>query len=167
MYVPKLALPIETARLAIRPLRLADGDVRFILHGDPEFVEFIGTPIDRSTCDAQLASELSGAASMFSAAVCIKGNEEMIGEVLLLPSTVREVELVMAFLRQHRRSGYGLEVARATIEAAMKDPKIDTVIGCVEDTNGAAKRLVEALGMTPEGFMPRISKKPRRYVLRK
>jgi RimJ/RimL family protein N-acetyltransferase len=91
----------------------------------------------------------------------------MIGEVLLLPSTVREVELVMAFLPQHRCSGYGLEVAQAAVNATLKDPGVDTVISCVEDNNKAAKRLVEKLGMTQDGFMPRGDRKPRRYVLRK
>lgn len=168
MNAPNLPLPIPTGRLIIRRLSASDAKARFALHSDPEYVRFIGRPIDRERSDAELERELAGKESLFSAAITREDQDEMIGECVLVPSTVAEVELVIAFLPGHRGTGYGQDAAKSIIKAALKKPEISTVIACVEDDNVAARRLVEQLGMLRDGIMPRQDgKKPHRYVCTK
>jgi [ribosomal protein S5]-alanine N-acetyltransferase len=168
MEIPQISLPIETEHLVIRQTRASDGDARFELHSDPEYVRFIGRPIDRERCDTELDRELRGEAELFSAAISLRHAEPMIGECVLVPSTVGEVELVIALLARYRRSGYGFEVASAIIRAALADARISTVIACVEDENEASKRLVQSLGMVRDGIMPRADgAMPRRFEIRK
>jgi ribosomal-protein-alanine N-acetyltransferase len=167
MSLPRIELPIVTSQLRLRALRIADAEARYQLHSDDAYVRHIGAPIDRDTSDAQLAHELSeGYSEYFIMAICQKDSEMLIGECVLAPSTTKEVELALALLPDHRRSGYGVEAATAAIAAALACPDIDTVIACVDDDNEAGKYLVEKLGMRQEGRMIRPSGRTApRYVI--
>jgi RimJ/RimL family protein N-acetyltransferase len=167
MKLPRIKLPIETSQLVLRALRIEDADARYQLHSEDAYVRHIGEPTDRNTSDAQLAHELSeGYSEFFIMAICHKDSETMIGECVLAPSTTGEVELTLALLPSHRRSGLGVEAARAAIEAALECPDIDTVIACVDDDNEAGRYLVAKLGMHPEGRMVRPSGRTApRYVI--
>ena len=140
-----------------------DAAVLFALHSDPDYVRFIGQAITRERFDAIFAGELDGTSSVFAFPAVDLGSDLIIGECALVPSSVREVELVVALLPSYRGSGFSYEIGRALIDACLAGSQVDMVIACVEEQNDPANHLVAKLGMVRDGIMPRIGSAPRRW----
>jgi RimJ/RimL family protein N-acetyltransferase len=163
-----VALPVETQRLLIRAPQPSDADAIFALHSDADYIAFIGQEISRDTFDKIFSKELSGESPILALPIVDRATGRVVGECAIVPSTVREVELVVALLPDSRQKGYSSEAARAIIGTFLASERIDTVIACVEeDINPNARTLVERLGMVRDGVMPRAGKNPRRYEMRK
>lgn len=168
MRLPAISLPIRSTRLVLRRIASTDAALRFALHRDPAYVEFIGRPIDRTRSDTELTRELDGDVDYFNAVITVGVDERMIGECVILTTTDHEVELVIALLPAYQRMGYGQEAAHEMIRACFEDGYISTVIARVEAENTASMQLVRSLGMTQEGVMPQADgKMPLRFVVRR
>ena len=155
--------PIETQRLHIRAPTAADAGALFALHSDPDYIAFVGERVSRDKFDSIFARELDGTSTILALPICERVEGQIVGECAVVPSTVREVEIVIALLPGHRGNRYSAEIARALIDTCLASSAIDTVIACVEDTNARAIRLVEMIGMTRDGVTPRSGKAPLRY----
>ena len=165
MPLPIIDLPVESDRLRLRRTEAGDADTYFALHTDADYIAYVGEPLTRERFDLQFAKELSEQPTGLSLAVVLRDSGAVIGEVMLLPATDHEVELVIAILPSHRREGYALEAAKAAIDAAFTDPHIATVMACVEDSHTASLRMVGELEMTLLGRTERLGgKRPRVFA---
>src|SRR6185437_2747381 len=137
-------------------------DTYFALHTDADYIAYVGEPLTREHFDKQFAKEMGGDPTGLSLAIVLRDSDVVVGEVMLVPSTDREVELVISILPDHRNEGYALEAARAAIAAVFTDPQIDKVMACVEDLNTASVRMVTQLDMKYLGRTERMGgKKPK------
>ncbi len=133
----RIALPIETERLVIRPLRLEDAAD---LGHDPAW---IAEKVDRF--------ERDGGMSLWAAveretgrAVALAGLqwEEIEGE--------RELDLGCVVAKHAQLRGYGTEASIAILDAAFA-AGFDRVTGLAKPDNAVALRVLEKLGFTRHG----------------
>jgi RimJ/RimL family protein N-acetyltransferase len=168
MQLPVLSLPIVSDRLLLRRTLCFEADTYYELHTDNDYITYIGEPISRERFDAQFAKELSDAPTGLSLAVTLRNSGAVIGELMLLPSTDHEVELIIALLPRYRGEGYAFEAAKTAVTAIFADTQISAVIACVEDAHVASLHMVEALGMTFMGRTERLGgKKPKVFSIKR
>lgn len=144
---------IRTARLTIRRIAETDADFMVELLCDPGFVANIG---DRGvrTYDDALAYVRERIVSPYERhgfgmeLVVLTATEEPIGIAgFVKRETLAHPDLGFAFLQRHTGRGYGIEAARALLDA---DPRA-TVFALTAPHNTASQRLLEKLGFERRG----------------
>jgi RimJ/RimL family protein N-acetyltransferase len=151
MKVPCCTLPIDTERLRLRLPEERDRPAYFELHTDPDYVNFIGSPIDADRFAKQFADALGPDPEHRSIAIELKQTGVVVGELVLVASSPGEVELVVAIRESCRRNGYSSEAAKALINALFSDAAAKSIMVCVEEDNDASLRLVQNLAMRRVG----------------
>lgn len=159
MLVPELQLPLLTQRLTIQRPEPQDADALFALQSDPDYIEFIGQPIDRDRFDRQFERSIAGDPEHLSLAIRTAADLGLVGEIVLVPSSPGEVEIVTAIAREHRARGYAREATLAVAHAVLGIDGVTAVMVCVEESNAASMRLVESLGMVRIGRTERLGRK--------
>jgi ribosomal-protein-alanine N-acetyltransferase len=151
-------LPIETARLRIRPVEESDVDGAHRVYGDPEAMRYVGAdgaPRTREQTAAGVTRMIEGQErNGFSLwAVELRETGEMIGicGVVHVDGTGPDVELVYEFQRSAWGTGYATEAARACLAAALGPLGLKRVVALAYPENAQSIRIMQKLGMRAAG----------------
>lgn len=148
-----IPLPIETERLLIRPFRAGDVDAMAGVYGDPEVMEHVCLGVLDRAGTAALLDQYRSAQSErgFSTwAVVEKASGAVVGDVGFgLHAPTGEPELGYTLAAAVWGRGYGLEAARACVDAAFAHLPQRRLVAKVETGNERSLRLAERLGMHP------------------
>jgi RimJ/RimL family protein N-acetyltransferase len=142
---------IETERLLLRPLGLADIDEFLALHDDPEVTRFI-RPLERREADERLRlverEWLERGHGMF--AVFDRASGRFLGRAGLKHwSQFDETELGWVLRRDAWGHGYATEAARACRDWGFASLDVPYLTAMIHPENDASVRLARRLGMTP------------------
>jgi ribosomal-protein-alanine N-acetyltransferase len=153
-------LPIETARLRIRPVEESDVDGAHRVYGDPEAMRYVGAdgaPRTREQTAAGVTRMIEGQErNGFSLwAVELRETGEMIGicGVVHVDGTGPDVELVYEFQRSAWGNGYATEAARACLAAALGPLGLKRVVALAYPENAQSIRIMQKLGMRDAGMV--------------
>jgi RimJ/RimL family protein N-acetyltransferase len=143
-------LALDTPRLRLRPFTPDDASFALRLLNEPSFLQHIGDKGVRTAADAVAYLEKGPMASYARhghglMAVALKATGEPIGMCgLLKRDNLDHPDLGYAFLPEAWGQGYGLEAARAALEAA----KRGCVLAIVSQGNAPSIKLLLKLGFT-------------------
>jgi RimJ/RimL family protein N-acetyltransferase len=146
-----IPLPIETERLRIRPFVPADVEEMSGIYGDPEVMRHVCLGVLDHAGTAALLEEYRRAQDErgFSTwAVVERETGTVVGDAgfgLYAPTGEPELGYTLASGAWGR--GYGLEAARACVEAAFAHLPYRRLVAKVEPENDRSLRLAERLGM--------------------
>ena len=146
-------LILETERLRLRTLEVADAPFYLALLNTDEFIANIGDRKVRTLAAARDAIR-NGPVSMQAAlGHSIYLVERKIDGVsigmsgLIKRDTLDDVDLGYAFLPQYFRQGYAREAAQAVLEHARRDIGLRRVVAITSPENEASHRVLAAIGM--------------------
>jgi RimJ/RimL family protein N-acetyltransferase/GNAT superfamily N-acetyltransferase len=149
--------PIRTERLAIRELRLEDGELVWERRNDPEVAKYQDwvTPFPREKAD-QIAIDCAEGGPVtdhwWMAAVELADSGEMIGDVSVHPENDgHTAEIGYTFASAHWRQGYAVEAVAAFVEYIFETLKVDRVWGMLHPDNRPSAMVLERVGMLFEG----------------
>jgi RimJ/RimL family protein N-acetyltransferase len=151
--------PIETERLVLRRLRLADAAFIRALVNEPSWLAFIGDKGVRTLADARRYLR-SGPLAMYRGLGfgLYRVERAADGAVLGICGLVKrdgldDVDIGYALLRRFWGSGYAREAAEAVVEHARRDIGLDRIVAVTAPGNAASSRLLEALGFAFAGMV--------------
>jgi RimJ/RimL family protein N-acetyltransferase len=147
---------LQTPRLILRRLDLADSGFLVGLLNQPSFLANIGDRGVRNVEDAQrylregpLASYEKHGFGLWH--VARRSDGEAMGLCgLLRRDTLPDADIGYAFLPEFWGQGYALEAARATLDQAAGKYRLERVVAVVSPGNDASIRVLAKLGMTFE-----------------
>lgn len=147
---------LETPRLTLRELTLADAPFILALLNEPSWLRYIGDRGVRTLADAEnylrngpLASYAAHGFGLWL--VVRKGDAVPVGLCGLLKRvTLADVDLGFAFREEFHGQGYGAESAAAVIELARSTLRLPRLVALVSPENTASLRLLEKLGLVHE-----------------
>ncbi len=155
-----MTILLETPRLVVRQVTAGDADALLAIFGDPENVRFYGTgrPWSREEVERFVANYPAGDERLVSAP----------GLVLLRPMLTvvgfggvgyyrqegNTPDLFFIFDRAHWGRGLATELVQAAIAAAFRHPEVGTIYATVQPANRASMRVLEKIGMRPQGYLP-------------
>lgn len=144
---------LETGRLVLRRLELADGPFLVRLLTDPSFLENIGDRGVRNIEDAHRYLR-EGPHAMYAKYgfglwhVSRRSDGEPVGMCGLLKRDILpDVDIGYAFLPPHWGQGYAFEAADATLRHGVRKFGLRRVVGVVSEGNAGSIRVLEKLGM--------------------
>jgi len=146
-----IPLPIETERLVIRPFEAADVDAMAAVYGDPEVMQHVCLGVLGRARTAALLEDYRRAQERhgFSTwAVVEKESGAVVGDVGFgVYAPTGEPELGYTLAAKVWGRGYGLEAARACVDAAFAHLPHRRLVAKVEPENERSLRLAERLEM--------------------
>ncbi len=145
---------IQTKRLLLRPLTLADAEAFFRYRSLPEICRFQSfQPKTRAEIEAFLrASENTpqdAPGTWRQLAVCLHSGT-LIGDIGVHTLDDCQLELGYTLAPEHQRKGYATEAVLAILRQAFSVWNKHRVIASVDPENRASIRLLERLGFVPE-----------------
>ena len=153
-----ISLPLETERLRIRPLQpSADAAALHELWGDPEAMQFVRPDREqlsvddvRSRLEQALARDFGGWGFW---ALDERETDALVGAAGLFPLAWEgpEIELAYHVVPSRWGRGYATEAGAGLLDAAWRETDLDHVVAVAFEENRASTRVMEKLGMTPEG----------------
>lgn len=146
---------LETKRLLLRPLALADLDDMASLLGDGEALTFWGPPRDRAASRAWIERNLGryGRDGFGRCAIVLRATGELVGDCGLIRTEVEgteEIELGWIVSRSHWGRGIATEAGAAWRDYAFEGLALPRIVSMVSEHNIASRRVAEKLGMTVE-----------------
>ena len=144
---------LETDRLLLRWLNVADAPFIVELLNDPSFIRFIG---DKGVRDVEGARNyiLNGPVASYQKfgfglnAVELKNANVLIGICgVLQRDTLPHPDIGFAFLPAYRNKGYAYEASAAVLEHARKNLGIERVLAITTPDNDASAKLLAKLGL--------------------
>lgn len=150
---------VETERLLLRPMTLADADFILKLLNEPSFIRNIGDRRVRTMDDAcsyiqngPLKSYEKNGFGLFT--IVLKETGESIGMCgLIKRDTLEDVDIGYALLPGYWSRGYALEAASAIRDHARDVIGLKRLVAIVDPTNASSIRVLEKLGMQFEGMV--------------
>ncbi|HZF25151.1 MAG TPA: GNAT family N-acetyltransferase [Steroidobacteraceae bacterium] len=144
---------IETPRLILERLTLADAEFIFGLVNQPSFVEFIGDKCVRNLDDAR-DYLLKGPIASYEAhgfglyLTKLKHDRTPIGMCgLVKREALDDVDVGFAFLPEYWSKGYAVESAAAVLEQGRNAFGLRRIVGIARPDNRGSIRVLEKLGM--------------------
>jgi RimJ/RimL family protein N-acetyltransferase len=142
--------PLQTQRLILRPIALADWEAIHRYMSDPVVTRWLpeGT-LDEA--QAQAFARKNAGRSATAIAVVEREADELVGHMVFHPwygHATHEIGWVIAPDRQRR--GYATEAARALLDFAFGALRCHRVIATCQPDNPASWRVMEKLGMRRE-----------------
>jgi ribosomal-protein-alanine N-acetyltransferase len=144
---------IETERLILRRIKVADAAFILDLLNQPSFLRFIGDRGVRSLADAEKYIRLGPLDSYARLGFGLYRVELKDGRApagicgLIKRETLEDVDIGFAFLPQFWSKGYAFESASAVMAYAREVLKLKRVLAIVAPDNEASIKLIEKLGM--------------------
>lgn len=149
----RIATPIETARLRLRPLRPGDDDLDPLLAvlGDAESMRFYPEPFDRDAVRSWISSqheryERDGFGLL---AIEERATGRLLGDCGPTVQSVdgeRFVELGWHVLRSRQGQGIATEAGAACRDVVFASLAADRLISLIRPENAASRRVAEKLG---------------------
>ena len=144
---------LETQRLILREFNLDDAPFILNLVNAPNWLEFIGDKKVKTNQDAinylkngPLKSYLDYGFGLWL--VQLKGSKTRIGMCgLVNRETLENIDIGFALLPEYSKSGYGIEMASATLNYAQNILKIDKIIAITDAKNNSSIRLLNKIGL--------------------
>jgi [ribosomal protein S5]-alanine N-acetyltransferase len=151
---------VQTARLTLRPLTLADAEFIIELVNDPAWIRFIGDRKihDRPAAEAYIEKCLTMVRNhgVGSLAVELTSTNAVIGICgLLRREQQRDLDLGFALLEQFRGHGYASEAAVAMLDIGHNTLGHERVIALTNPENTASIDLLTKLGFRFESAIAR------------
>ncbi|HEX5503278.1 MAG TPA: GNAT family protein [Thermomicrobiales bacterium] len=150
---------LETARLALRTLRLDDAADLFAYARDPEVARYTSWPAHRTIADAEAFLEWVvpryGTPAGLTWGIVRRGDDRLIGTIGLgdwQPQHAR-AELMFALARPHWGRGYMPEAARAVLAFGFTALGLNRIQGMCVVENAASARVMEKVGLRYEGTL--------------
>lgn len=161
---------IETDRLVLRPITMADLDDEARMMGDPQVMQYITGGVPRAR--ERVQQSIERATTYFTARALgifsVRTHDgAFVGDGLLVPIRASgvsvddhgltddsEIEVGYRLSPAQWSKGYATEIARALVAYAMDDdtgPRLDRIIGVTDPANGASKRVLEKAGLVYVG----------------
>lgn len=152
----RVRLPIQTARLTLRPYEDKDvAAMHYLLYGDAEVRKYTGGVSTEDETRKYIQRYIEGQRSNGHAywAVTERHSGKLIGEAGLKPLNDEgpEVELGYAFGKAYWGCGYAMEAASAVLDAAFGDLGLERVIATVDPANTGSRKVLEELGFSSAG----------------
>lgn len=154
---------IETARLLLRPRRMADLESCLTMDRDPQVTRFISGPWNDPRHHRAFVLERMNADygpglgywSIFHR----QRPSDFLGWVLLIPEdmTGPEVEIGWRLNRDAWGQGIATEAAYALARHGLTTCKLDSIIARIDPANTGSLRVAEKIGMQRTGERPAIS----------
>jgi RimJ/RimL family protein N-acetyltransferase len=150
-------LPLRTDRLELWPFTEADIPAAHRIYSDPEVMRYVGhgavkrVSETRAMIAAYAAHQAAHGYSFW--AVVERATGALIGDagLFLSQGVGPEVEVGYTLARSAWGRGYGSEAARACVDAAFGPLGLDAVIALVVPDNERSLRVIQRLGMVPDG----------------
>jgi len=150
---------LETPRLVLRRLSLADLDALCELEGDPRVMRYVGrgAPWTRQQVWARLArvidrTRTGGGFGVWAAVE--QGRGEFVGVFLLVPfAQTDEVEVGYRLLPAHWGRGYATEGTKALIGYGFERLGLERIIAIAYPQNKTSIRVMQKAGMCDEGTL--------------
>jgi RimJ/RimL family protein N-acetyltransferase len=143
---------VETERLILRQFNVDDAEFIYKLLNSPGWLKYIGDRNVKSVDDAE-AYLSNGPIKSYQtngyglSMVSLKEDGTCIGACgLLKRDFLDHPDIGFAFLSEYMNMGFGFESAKATLDYAKKDLKINQVFAFTVPHNIASIRLLEKLG---------------------
>jgi len=150
---------LETDRLALRLISVADAEFILKLLNEPSFLRFIGDKGVR-TLEGARDYVLNGPIRSYQEfgfglyLVELKAAATSIGICgLLKRETLEDVDLGFAFLPEYWGNGYALEAAQAMLTHGKNDYGLDRIVAITDPDNEASIALLKKSGFSFERLM--------------
>lgn len=150
---------LDTARLALRHLRMEDAPALFAIFSDPEVTRYWSTPPWTALADAESSIRESLASyegdEHLRLAITRKEDAVMVGVISLhrMQHTNRRGEIGYALARAHWRNGYLSEAMEAFLGHAFGALGMNRIEADIDPRNKASGQLLEKMAFTREGYM--------------
>lgn len=144
---------LETERLVLSHLTLADASFMLELMNEPEFIEFVADRGLRTEADAALylAEKILPSYERFGFGlwrVDLRNSETAIGICgLLKRDTLDHPDVGFSILKRFRRKGYAYEAAAAVLNYGRTVLSITEICGITAPNNRISIQLLEKLGL--------------------
>lgn len=142
---------IETERLVIRRFKEEDWKDLYEYLSDEEVVRY--EPYQTFSVEEAQREAKSRAESPHFFAVCLKENNNLIGNVYFAKQEFKTWEIGYVFNRAYQGKGYATEAANAVIEYGFETRGARRIVAMCNPLNVASWRLLERLGMRREGHL--------------
>lgn len=144
---------IETSRLQIEEVTLADGQFIFDLLNSPGWIEFIGNRGIKTVADAEAYIENplntgyeKDGFGLYK--MVLKQEQKPIGMCgLINRPNLPHVDIGFAILPEYEGKGYTYEAAKATMEYGHSELGLEVIWGITGPTNIKSQKLLEKLGL--------------------
>jgi ribosomal-protein-alanine N-acetyltransferase len=148
-------MEIETPRLLIRSLQLADAEALVAMWADPQVTQFMGGPRDRAEVRRLVEEDAQSPTprEIDLWPVVEKSSGRVVGDCGLINKEVDgedEVELIYVLERESWGKGYATEAASAIMRYAFREIGLPRLICLIDPRNVASRRVAIKLGMTLE-----------------
>lgn len=146
---------IETQRLLLRPLVLADVEALVQIWTDPDVTRYMGGPRDPVKVRASLAEDAqANPPPQFDLQpVIAKVTGRIVGHCGITEKTVddrAEHELVYVLAKSAWGKGYATEIAHAIKNYAFEQMNLKRIIALIDPENVASRRVAEKVGLRYE-----------------
>jgi RimJ/RimL family protein N-acetyltransferase len=148
--------PLETERLLLRPMTLADANFILELLNEPSFIRNVGDRNVRTPDDAR-AYIMNGPMKSYEKngfglfAVIRKGTGEPIGMCgLIKRDALDDVDIGYALLPRFWSQGYAVEAAQAMRDHGRNVIGLKRLVAIVDPTNEGSIRVLEKIGLRYE-----------------
>jgi RimJ/RimL family protein N-acetyltransferase len=148
---------LETERLILSHLTIADASFMLELMNEPEFIEFVADRGLRTEADAALylAEKILPSYERFGFGlwrVNLKGFASAIGICgLLKRDTLDDPDVGFSILKRFCRNGYAREAATAVLDYGRTTLSLARICGVTAPNNRISIRLLEKLGLKLQG----------------
>lgn len=150
-------MELKTPRLKIREFRLDDVDAVYEMDSDPQVRRYEGAPLTEADVRYRLEGAVEWAAetprSIYKLAITLPPDNRAAGRLSLkvVDRAARSWEIGWTLHPRYWGKGYASEAAQALLEYAFITLNAHRVAATCLAENTASVRLVERLGLRPEG----------------
>jgi RimJ/RimL family protein N-acetyltransferase len=149
---------LRTRRLALRQWRETDREPFAALNADLEVMRYFPAPLNPGQSEELAERERSRIAERGWGlwAVEVIADASFVGFIGLAEPAFEEhftpaVEVGWRLAREHWRSGYAIEGARAAVAFGFRELDLPEIVSFTTTTNQRSRRVMERLGMTHDG----------------
>jgi RimJ/RimL family protein N-acetyltransferase len=161
MQAPRV--PIETARLTLRPPTSDDAEAVFAYQSDPEVALHLTFPPAEDIAEARTflarCSTVWAEQSAFPLGITVTANGRFIGMIEPRP-TSHGVEVGYVLARTEWGKGYMTEALTAVAHLVLAQPSVVRVWAYVDTDNAGSIRVLEKAGFVREGVLHRWAHHP-------
>jgi RimJ/RimL family protein N-acetyltransferase len=153
--VAKRFTPLQTPRLLLRPITLADAPAIHRYMSDPVVTRWLPEGV-LDEAQAQAFARKNAGRSARAVAVIDRASDEFVGHTVFHPWFGHAThEIGWAIAAAHQGRGYATEAARAMIDYAFGTLACHRVVATCQPENVASWRVMEKLGMRREAHFRR------------